>query len=214
MFYREIDLASWSRREYFEHYTSRVPCTYSATVKLDISQLRRSGDKLYPAMLYLLTAAVNEFEQFRTAFRPDGKLVIYDAMDPSYTIFHKDTETFSCIWTKYSDNYREFLGRYLEDARQYGQAQGFEPKPDMPENSFNVSMIPWLAFDSFQLNTPDYRYLLPIFTIGRYREDSRGGWTLPLAVQAHHAVCDGYHLSRFLEVLQEKLDNWPVGKEA
>ena len=28
---------------------------------------------------------------------------------------------------------------------------------------------------------------------------------LPLAIQVHHAVCDGYHVGRFIEVLQEKI---------
>lgn len=33
----KIDPETWPRREYFEHYFSAVPCTYSITVKLDIT---------------------------------------------------------------------------------------------------------------------------------------------------------------------------------
>ncbi len=208
MEYREIDLETWGRREYFEHYTSAVPCTYSMTVKLDITGLRKSGDRLYPAMLYLLTGTVNEFEQFRTAFRPDGRLVVYHRMHPSYTIFHKESKTFSGIWTEYSEDYGEFCRRYAIDTRRYERAEGFAPKPGMPENCFNVSMIPWRSFESFQLNMPDYKYLLPIFTMGGYSEEN-SRCLMPLAVQAHHAVCDGYHLCSFLGSLQEKLDDWP-----
>lgn len=208
MEYKEIDLESWGRKEYFEHYTSAVPCTYSMTVKLDITGLRKGGARLYPAMLYLLSKTATEFEQFRTALRRDGKLVVYQTLHPSYTIFHKETETFSCIWTEYSEDYGEFLQRYNEDMEQYGKAEGFIPKPGMPENSFNISMIPWAGFESFQLNMPDYKYFLPIFTMGRYREEN-GRCFMPLAVQVHHAVCDGYHLSCFLGALQEKLEAWP-----
>ena len=32
---------------------------------------------------------------------------------------------------------------------------------------------------------------------------------LPLAVQVHHAVCDGYHLSRFMNGLQTWMDAFP-----
>lgn len=208
--YKEIDIETWRRKEYFIHYTSAVPCTYSMTVKVDMTGLKKSGDKLYPAMLYLLTKTVNEFEQFRMALRPDGKLALYESMHPSYTVFHREPGTFSSIWTEYSPDYREFFRRYQEDAEQYGQAGGFCPKPGEPENCFNVSMIPWTAFESFQLNMPDYRYLLPIFTMGKYQEGGQDGrCTLPLAVQVHHAVCDGYHLGCFLRALQEKLDAWP-----
>ena len=47
-----IDRENWERREYFEHYFTSVPCTYSMTVQLDITHLRSSGIRLYPAMLY------------------------------------------------------------------------------------------------------------------------------------------------------------------
>ena len=32
--YEVIDIASWPRREYFEHYMNAVPCTYSMTVEV------------------------------------------------------------------------------------------------------------------------------------------------------------------------------------
>nr|WP_279355025.1 CatA-like O-acetyltransferase [Enterocloster bolteae] len=51
-------------------------------------------------------------------------------------------------------------------------------------------------------------YLLPIFTMGKYYEEGGGIW-LPLAVQVHHAVCDGFHVCRFINDLQAKLDALP-----
>lgn len=207
MDYIEIDRGAWKREEYFEHYTRAVPCTYSMTVKLDITRLHQSGGKLYPAMLYLLSRTAAEYESFRTALRPDGKLVVYREIHPSYTIFNKDAHTFSCIWTEYTEDYQAFARRYHADVERYERAEGFCPKPDMPENCFNASMIPWFSFESFQLNTPDFQYLLPIFTMGRFQEEA-GRFLLPLAAQVHHAVCDGYHLCGFLHSLQEKLDAW------
>lgn len=29
---------------------------------------------------------------------------------------------------------------------------------------------------------------------------------LPLAIQVHHAVCDGYHVGKFIEILQAGID--------
>jgi len=36
-------------------------------------------------------------------------------------------------------------------------------------------------------------------------EEKDGVRTLPPAIQVHHAVCDGYHIGRFLTLLREKL---------
>ncbi|WP_233197660.1 CatA-like O-acetyltransferase [Cryobacterium sp. Y57] len=33
-----MDLATWPRREHFDHYQTRVPCTYNVTVQLDATR--------------------------------------------------------------------------------------------------------------------------------------------------------------------------------
>ena len=50
-----------------------------------------------------------------------------------------------------------------------------------------------------------YDYLLPIFTFGQYYEDG-GKYYIPLSIQVHHAVCDGFHVCRFLDELQDLLN--------
>ena len=177
MDYTVIDRATWSRREYFEHYLSAVPCTYSMTVKLDITNIRQKGLKLYPTMLYILTTAVNRHEQFRMSLNDRGELLLYAAMNPCYTVFHKETETFSNIWTSYSEDYTTFCRRYEEDCARYGNIEGFTAKPDEPENSFPVSMI-----------------------------SENGRFYLPLAVQVHHAVCDGFHVCRLIDDVQSQIN--------
>lgn len=206
MTFTPIDQANWARKEYFDHYFSHVPCTYSAVFKLDITRLCRQGQKLYPTMLYHIAAEVNRRKEFRTALDSTGRLGIYDQMHPCYTIFHKDSETFSNLWTEYSPDYETFCQAYRRDMDKYGKNSGLEIKPGTPENTFPVSMLPWASFEGFNLNLQKgYDFLLPIFTMGRYYEE--GGKTLlPLAVQVHHAVCDGFHLCRFINGLQARLD--------
>ena len=207
MGYKAVDLGSWPRREFFRHYMSAVPCTYSMTVRLDITNILDSGTKLYPAMLYLLTKEVDRWEQFRMALRPGGELVLYDHMEPSYTVFHHDDETFSNLWTECSGDYPAFLRAYERDTAEFGGVHGFAPKPGMPENCFTVSMLPWAEFEGFNLNTAGFGYLIPIFTMGRFRREN-GRASLPLAVQVHHAVCDGFHVCRFIDGLQAAADGF------
>lgn len=176
------------------------------TTKLDITKIIESKKKLYPAMLYYLTTIVNRHVEFRIAFNKDNELGVYDEMLPCYTIFHKDTETFSNLWTVYCKDYEEFYKMYENDLRQYGNQKGMFGKPDVPDNCFTVSMIPWVSFEGFNLNLQKgYDYLLPIFTMGKYYEEN-GRILLPLAIQVHHAVCDGFHVCRFINELQELIN--------
>lgn len=206
MLFQRIDISTWKRKEYYEHYLSGVPCTYSVTVKLDITRLRAAGGKLYPTMLFCLSKIANRYEEFRMALNDCGELGFYDLINPCYTIFHKESETFSNIWTEYSGDYLTFCEKYEQDLAKYGMVDKMMAKPDLPENTFPVSMLPWLSFEGFNLNLQKgYAYLLPIFTIGKYHYE-RERCLLPLSVQVHHAVCDGFHVARFINELQELLN--------
>lgn len=206
MQFKKININNWNRKEYFEHYFSNIPCTYSMTIKLDITKIKLENKKLYPTMLYYITNIVNKHDEFKTAFNENGELGIYDEMIPCYTIFHKDTKTFSNIWTKYTPNINDFYDEYENDLKQYGNKKELNAKPNIPSNIFNVSMIPWTTFESFNLNLQKgYTYLSPIFTLGKYyKEDDK--FLIPLSIQVHHAVCDGFHVCQFLNELQDLIN--------
>ena len=200
-----LDINKWERREYYEHYTNEVACSYSMTVNIDITNLRNY--KLYPTMLWLLTKTVNEFPEFRTALI-ENNLGVFDTMLPAYTIFNKDKKSFSVIWSEYSENYGAFLENYNYDVDKYKNSIELAPKKNRPANTFDVSMIPWTTFSSFNINAFNSdKYFLPIFTMGKYFEQD-GKRLLPLSIQVHHAVCDGYHVSMFIESLQNKIRLW------
>lgn len=206
MKFHKIDKKNWIRKEYFEQYFSKVPCTYSISAKIDITKIVKDKRKIYPSMLYYITTIVNRYSEFRTAFNEKGELGVFDEMIPSYTIFHKETETFSEIWTEYKPIIEDFYIEYEKDTQQYGNKNGMVGKPNVPQNIFTVSMIPWTTFEGFNLNLQKgYEYLLPIFTMGKFYKDTEK-IILPLAIQVHHAVCDGFHICRFINELQELIN--------
>jgi len=215
MTFQPIDLETWSRKIYFEHYLHRVRCTYSMTAPLDITRLRGhlkgKGIKLYPALIHMIATAVNRHGEFRVCFDSEGRLGRWDRLSPSFTIFHEDDRTFSSLWVPYDENFRTFYRRYAEDLETYGDCKAFAAKPGEPPNTFPVSSIPWVGFTGFNLNIyNEGTYLLPIFTMGKYTEDG-GRVLLPLSVQLHHAVCDGYHagvLFRELQALADGCSDW------
>lgn len=211
MEFERIQLDGWARREHFEHYRSQVPCTYSMTTKLDITALVEAKVRLYPAMLYLLTRAVNRFPEFRMDFDSEGKLGVYGEMHPCYTIFHRDSETFTNLWTEHTEDYQVFCRAYERDLEQFSGNKSMMAKPGVPANTFPVSMIPWESFDGFNLNLEKgYSYLLLILTMGRYAENN-GRYLLPLSIQVNHAVCDGFHVCRFVSALREMIDGNVLG---
>lgn len=204
--FKLIDLEHWPRREHFEAYCRNTPCTWSMTVQLDVTKLVRSGAKIYPALLYACGRVANRHEEFRMSLDADGRPGVWDELHTSYTVFHKDTETFSCLWTPYMEDPAEYYAAYQRDIERWGRVEGFEPQPDMPKNIYYASMLPWESFEGFNLNLQKgWEFLLPTFTFGRYTEHD-GRFTLPFAIQVHHAACDGFHACRFIAELRQTLD--------
>ncbi len=161
MSFHLIDFETWERKDFYKHFIDDVVCTYSTTVNLDIINLKNV--RLYPTIIWLLTNVVNQMPEFRTAITKEG-VGIYDEMHPAYTIFDKENKNFSGIWTEFNLDYKVFLDAYELDIAKYTSSKEYAPKPNRPDNSFDISMIPWFTFTSFNLNIfGDGKYLLPIF---------------------------------------------------
>ncbi|HEF1869946.1 TPA: type A chloramphenicol O-acetyltransferase, partial [Bacillus cereus] len=202
MKFHVIDREDWNREQHFEHYL-KLKCTFSMTVNVDITMLLgevyQKGIKFYPVFIYLISRVVNNHKKFRTCFNDEGVVGYWEEMIPSYTIFHKDDKSFSSIWTDYSSDFRTFYNNYEDDMRCYASVHGLFTKENIPPNVFPISSIPWTSFTGFNLNiNNDENFLLPIITCGKYFNDGNKVM-LPVSLQVHHSVCDGYDASQFIE---------------
>lgn len=198
-----MDVHELDRKELFTHYYQTFPCRYSVTIRVDVTNVVRRKLPFYPTMLYAIASVVNQMQAFRYGKKAD-EIWVYESLSPAYTVWNPQTELFVDIWTDYCRDYATFVRRYQQDVATYRQSAHFFAKGRLPDAVFPVSMIPWLDFQHFSM---DAKYgseiLTPFFTIGKYSGDTK--ITVPLAIDVHHAVCDGYHVGVFAEKLQEIL---------
>ncbi|NSQ09533.1 type A chloramphenicol O-acetyltransferase, partial [Enterococcus faecalis] len=79
------------------------------------------------------------------------------------------------------------------------------------EKKIPISMSRWIDFSSFNLNIGNNSsFLLPIITIGKFYSENNKIY-IPVALQLHHSVCDGYHASLFMNEFQDiihRVDDW------
>ncbi|WP_312069453.1 type A chloramphenicol O-acetyltransferase [Lelliottia nimipressuralis] len=208
--YTSVDLSRWARREHFEIFQTFAQSTFNQTVQLDITALlkhiKEAGWKFYPTMIFLISKIVNRHPEFRMAMM-DNELVVWDEVHPNYTIFHNETETFSSLWSHYDGNIHHFQKVYSEDMARYSNNTAYWPKEESRENIFFISGIPWVTFTSFNVNVANMKnFFAPMFTLGKYFEQE-DKVLLPFAVQVHHSVCDGFHVARLVNELQELCDD-------
>lgn len=189
-----------------------MPCTYSINSDIDITniikEVKENNLKIFPTIIFHISYIVNRHSEFRMSKDKNGNIGYYENTDPSFTVFHDGTKSFTNVWTAYNDDFNVFYQNYLEDMLKYGNNKTTVSKPVVDSNTFDISCIPWVTFTGFNLNLKNsYDYLLPIFTMGKYFEDN-GKIKIPLAIQVHHAVCDGYHVANFINELQESVNKF------
>ncbi|HEY1105333.1 MAG TPA: CatA-like O-acetyltransferase [Agromyces sp.] len=202
-----IDLDTWPRREAFEHYRHRVPCTYAMTVELDVTAfvaaLRAASRKTYPSQIWAIANVVNRHAEFRMMLTDDGAPATWPVVHPAFTVFNPERETFAAVSVPYDADFVAFHDAAVEVLAAAATATEMFPQGGLPANGFDVSSIPWTSFTGFTLQIDGgSNHFAPIFTLGRYVD--RGGRTLlPLAVQIHHASADGFHTARLVGELEQ-----------
>ena len=208
-----LDFATWKRREQFYYFSKMAPTGYSLTVQLDVTKLRQTlkeaGMKFFPAYLWLVTKNLNRQTEFKIAEK-DGQLGYYQTLTPLYAAFHEDDQTFSLMWTPYTDDFREFHRAYLENQKNHGGNHGILAQKDIlpPPNAYTVSCVPWISFTAFSVHSYENKpYYFPSVEAGKF-EEKDGHLLLPLSLTCHHATTDGYHIARFLEDLQADMDHF------
>lgn len=208
-----IDLRSWSRGEVFWYFSRMAPTEYSMTVKLDITHMKASleaaGMKFFPAYLWLVTKVLNEQMEFRIA-QKDGQVGYYDFLTPLYAHFHEEEKIFSLMWTEFHEEFSVFYQNYLDNRDTYGQNKGVLSQVGQlpPTNAYTVSRVPWIPFKHFAVHSSESKpYYFPSVEAGKFREEN-GRLMMPLSITCHHAATDGYHVSVFLDKLQQEADSF------
>ncbi len=205
-----IDMEKWPRADHYRYYTEKIRTSYQTTVQLDVTKLwkwtKTQKIRFYPAMLYAIMHAVNRHPEFRMALDQEGRPGYYDVCHPSYTIFHKDDETFSDIWTAWNDDFKAFYQAVCDDMEKFADVKGVKAKPDRPDAFVPVSCIPWLSFTDFSHDTPGPRPMyFPVIVFGKITF-SENRFKLPFSLMINHAAADGFHTARLINEIQAMCD--------
>lgn len=207
--YTIVDFNSQSRGKLFKSYIDNMRIVMSLTVDIDVTKLiefSKSNDlKFYPTMIWIVSKIVNAHDEFKYGWNGDGNLIKWEYLSPSYADFHKEDESFTKLVTTFSGDLFEFHSRFMSDKEKYKSYRGFIE--NQPLNFFDVSCLPWVNYKHFDVHVFDEgKFLSPVVTWGKF-EAEHGTYRMPVTMNIHHAVADGFHLSRFFNEVQELINS-------
>ncbi|NRY59347.1 CatA-like O-acetyltransferase [Clostridium beijerinckii] len=205
MGFNVININTWARKECFNHFFNNAKCTYSITVNIDITNLynyiKTNELRFYPTFTWVVSKVINSYEEFKMAFDEEGKLGFFDEIGPSYSVLNDETKVMSDLYTPFNNKFLSFYGDMENALNNYKQDANFTTK--FQNNFFIVSCLPWFDYTSFNVNNEGSSpFLFPMVTWGKFFEEGNK-IIMPVTIQVHHAVADGYHCSLFFSDVKE-----------
>ena len=210
MNYKIINKETYYRKGVFRHFSEDCKCSTSMTARIDVTNLVRyskeSNTKFYINFLYILSKVLNSRDDYKMGYLyQTNELICYDVINPTQYIFHEDTETCTPVYTNYDENYEKFYDNALKDIERAKKTREYMLDMENHPNWFDASYIPWLSYDSLNIELPDgYLFFAPIINWGKYREEN-GKLLLPVSVRLNHAIADGYLVANVFRLLEEEI---------
>ena len=201
---RIIDLQTWRRREHFQLFKTWDHPHFSMCANVDLSAfypyVKEHNISISVAIVYLITRTANAIPEFKYRIRPEA-VVEHELVHPSTTILARD-DLFTFCWFDYCESFPAFYASAVESistAKMHPMLENIPGRDDF----LYMTAIPWVSFTSFihpmHLRPPDS---VPRFAWGKFFQDGEH-LLMPLGVQAHHALMDGFHMGRFYSIIQE-----------
>lgn len=197
-----LNLQQWPRRAHYELYRTLAQPHFSLCVPVEITALvpliKAQGIPLFTALLYAVTRAANEVPEFRYRLRPAG-VVEHSVVHPSFTVLGEN-DLFGFCTVAYTPAFLRFAEAVAAGIAAARTAPSLADEPGRDDLLF-ITSLPWLAFTSMTHPVAGADDSFPRIAWGKYTAE-QGRYTLPVAVQVHHALVDGLHVAHFFTALQ------------
>jgi len=212
-----IDMKNWSRLKAFQFYKEYEYPQFNICTQMDITKtyehLKKNGISNYNAFIWLISRAANAVREIRYRIREDF-VVEHDRLDPSFTFLTQE-KTLAFCTVEYSPDVSEFFYRVDQAIEKTRANPVMEDVPGV-DNLLYLSCIPWVNFTSISHPIKlDGTESIPRISWGKF-SFIKEGFSMPISLQLHHGLADGYHAGLFFEALETILETpetiaWPIG---
>lgn len=203
---RKLDISTWTRRLHFDLYRGFAQPFFNVCADVDVTsvweQCRRDRRLSYTlASLYCGSVAANAVQAFRLRIR-GSDVWVHDAVHFGTTVLRPD-HTFAFARVEMRDSFRDFAERGRELLERARTSVGLDTA-DEDDDIIYHSILPWVRFTAFANAIRGPQDSFPRIVYGKVTA-SGDRWTMPVGVEVHHGLVDGYDVGKFFERFQREL---------
>lgn len=195
----------FEREELFFHYHQNTNPFIIVTVPINVTNIVnycKKNKNFYATMGYLIVKSVNQIDAFKWRYE-ENEFHYYENIFPNFTQKLMDNEIgyFDC---NFSNDYEKFLSNFQNVQNEFYQT-GKSIVNDK-KGAIWLSCLPWFSVQSL-IPPFDRNNTTPQFIWDKYVEEKEN-FHMNLMILAHHGFVDGFHISKFLEILQKEIENF------
>ena len=200
---KEINTNEWARKEQFNFFKDFTDPTMGITSNIECTNLylttKNKRESFFIHYMHKALMVMNKIQEFKLRII-NNKVVEYPSINGTTTVFKED-KTFAFSYFNYYENFEAFYvetQKALEIARE---SKHLYDKPMM--NLIYVSVIPWRGFTCIKHpSSTDSNNSIPKIVFGKvFKREEK--YFMPVSLEAHHALVDGYHVSEFFNQFEK-----------
>lgn len=204
-----IDKKNWKRKEHFEFFFGMKSPYFGIVTEVDCTEtyklVKENNESFFAHYLHKSMKAVNSVEEFGYRVVND-EVIAFDIVHVGSTIARNDG-TFGFSYFEYSDDFQIFNQNLQKEIDEVQNSTGLRIRnEELPPNHIRHSTMPWTNFTGLLHPTDfDPKESIPKIVFGKFSEKN-GRKMLPVSVEGHHGLMDGFHLAQYLEEFQNQLN--------
>ena len=206
--FKEIDIENWNRKEHFEFFTKMSSPYFGFTTEVDCTDAYNKAKSLnisfFVYYLHCSMRAVHMVDELKLRLS-GSKVLLYETLHVGATIARADN-TFGFGYLHYNPDLMAFNQAWLLEKERIQKGSGLSLNgEDKLLDLIRHTSLPWLGFTDVlhpcNMNSTDS---VPRITFGRFqiKNDRK---MLPVSIEAHHGLADGYHLAKYIAEFQRIL---------
>lgn len=207
---QKIDLKNWNRKEHFEFFSSFDEPFFGIVSEVDCTKAhqfsKNNNRSFFAHYLHKSLIAVNEIPEFKYRIL-DGEVVVYEQVHSAATIARPDG-TFAFSFAEFDTDFSIFHKSLKKEIEEVQNTTGLRlSEASQRLDAIHISSFRWHKLTGLT-HARNFKYpdSVPKITFGKMY--SLGNeYKLPVAINVHHGLMDGYHVAQFLEAFQELLDS-------
>ena len=196
------EVENFNRKELFNHYHSFDNPFVICTTKIDITNLVnycKIHKNFYATFGFIITKVANQIDAFKYRFK-DGKIYYCNELKSSYAQMYED-KTIGYFGIPPTNDFNEYIKEFIDTQEKFLKEKRYSSESEL--NEIWLSCEPWFSFTSF-IPPFDKEITIPQFIWDKY-ENIDGKYYIDLMIMVHHGFADGYHIGKFIELLNENI---------